>query len=72
MLKSLSAFLTAAAAIVALAAVSAPASSVTPWQAQHPRHAQINRRLARQSLRIHRGAWPPAPAATSPRASGRS
>lgn len=54
MLKFLRTFLTAAAAVVALAGLSTPAMADTPWQAHHPRREQVNGRLVNQSRRIHR------------------
>lgn len=44
-------------AIVAAAAVGlcATAASATPWQAHHPRRAEVNARLANQNARIDAG-----------------
>jgi hypothetical protein len=44
--------LTAAAATVSLACLAAPAMAQTPWQAQHPRRAQVDARLRTQDARI--------------------
>lgn len=49
---SLRTALTAAAVTVSLACLAAPAMADTPWQAQHPRRAQINARLEHQDARI--------------------
>ena len=54
MSKSLRTVLTAAAAAVSLACLAGSAMAATPWQAEHPRRAEINARLARQQARIHR------------------
>jgi hypothetical protein len=52
MSKSIRTVLTAVAATVSLACLAAPAMADTPWQAQHPRRAQINARLDHQDARI--------------------
>ncbi|HUN72478.1 MAG TPA: hypothetical protein VMU52_09225 [Steroidobacteraceae bacterium] len=44
--------LAAAAATASLACLSAPAMAQNGWQAQHPRRAQVNARLATQDARI--------------------
>jgi hypothetical protein len=54
MLKQFRTFLTAAAAVVAIAGLSTPAQADTGWQAHHPRREQVNNRLLRQNRRIHR------------------
>lgn len=46
--------LAAAAAGLSLAALAAPAMAQGAWQAQHPRRAQVNARLAIQDARIDR------------------
>jgi hypothetical protein len=46
--------LTAAAAIVSLACFAGPAMAQSPWQAQHPRLAQVDARLHDQDARIDR------------------
>ena len=53
MSKSIRAVLTAVAAAVSLACLTAPAMADTPWQAHHPRREQVNNRLGNQSARIH-------------------
>jgi hypothetical protein len=45
--------LTALAATVSLACITAPAFADTPWQATHPRRVEVNSRLALQNARIH-------------------
>jgi len=54
MSKSIRTVLTAVAAIVSLACLTAPAMADTPWQAQHPRREEVNNRLGNQHARIHR------------------
>ena len=43
---------TAAAATVSLACLAAPAMAQSAWQANHPRRAQVDGRLATQDARI--------------------
>lgn len=52
MSKSLRTVLTAAAATASVACLCAPAMAQSAWQAQHPRRAQVNARLANQDARI--------------------
>ena len=53
MSKSIRAVLTAVAATASLACLTVPAMADTPWQAQHPRRAEVNSRLSNQRGRIH-------------------
>lgn len=53
MSKSLRTVLTAVAATLSLACLTAPAMAQTAWQANHPRRAEVNGRLAIQNARIH-------------------
>jgi hypothetical protein len=53
MSKSIRTVLTAVAATVSLACLTAPAMADTPWQAHHPRREQVNNRLGNQHARIH-------------------
>lgn len=53
MSKSIRTVFTTAAA-VSLACLAVPAMAVTPWQAAHPRRAQVDARLAMQDARIDR------------------
>lgn len=52
MSKSMRNVLTAVAATASLACLAAPAIAQTPWQAQHPRRAQVDARLRTQDARI--------------------
>jgi hypothetical protein len=52
MSNSIRTALSAVAATLSLACVAAPALAQTPWQAQHPREAQVNDRLRNQDARI--------------------
>jgi hypothetical protein len=52
MSKSMRNVLTAATAALSLACIAAPAMAQTPWQAQHPRRAQVDTRLRTQDARI--------------------
>ena len=52
MSKSIRRVLTAVATTVSLACVAVPAMAQTPWQAQHPRRAQVDARLRTQDARI--------------------
>lgn len=53
MSKSFSTVLAAAATTIALSCLATPAAMAqTAWQAQHPRRAQVNARLANQDARI--------------------
>jgi len=52
MSKPMRNLLTAAAATLSLACLAAPAMAQTPWQAQHPRRAQVDARLRTQDARI--------------------
>jgi hypothetical protein len=52
MSKSMRNVLTAVAATVSLACLAAPAMAQTPWQARHPRRAQVDARLRTQDARI--------------------
>lgn len=54
MSKSFRTVLSAVAATVSLACVAGPAMAQTPWQAQHPRRAQVDARLRNQDMRIDR------------------
>lgn len=55
MTKTFRTLLTAATAVLALAALSpSPARADNAWQKHHPRREQLNNRLARQNGRIHR------------------
>jgi hypothetical protein len=53
MSKSLRTVLTAVAATLSLACLTAPAMAQTAWQASHPRRAEVNGRLGKQNARIH-------------------
>ena len=53
MSKSIRTVLTAVAATVSLACLTAPAMADTAWQAHHPRREQVNSRLGNQNARIH-------------------
>jgi hypothetical protein len=53
MSRSFSSVLTAAAAAVSLSCLATPAAMAqSAWQAQHPRRAQVDARLAHQDARI--------------------
>ena len=52
MSKSLGTVLSAVTATVSLACLAAPAMAQTPWQAGHPREAQVDGRLRNQDARI--------------------
>ena len=52
MSQSIRTVLTAVAATVALACLTAPAFADTPWQANHPARVEVNHRLANQAARI--------------------
>jgi hypothetical protein len=41
------------AVLVSLAALTGTAAAETTWQKNHPRRAEVNRRLANQDRRIH-------------------
>ena len=53
MFKSVRTALTAAAATLALSALTSNALADTQWQKEHPRREQVNNRLANQNKRIH-------------------
>lgn len=53
MSQSIRTVLTAVAATVSLACLTAPAFAQTQWQANHPRRVEVNSRLANQNARIH-------------------
>jgi len=52
MFKSVRTALTAAAATLALSALTSNALADTQWQKEHPRREQVNNRLANQNKRI--------------------
>jgi hypothetical protein len=52
MSDSIRTLLGAVAATLSLACLAAPAMAQTPWQAEHPREAQVNGRLRNQDARI--------------------
>jgi len=45
-------FINAALAAALVAGAASPALAQTPWQAHHPRRAEVNHRLANQNHRI--------------------